>query len=146
MKEDIVYFSVNNWHCGIDYPNTPNFIKWLSDDSNQYFANDDWVKENKLCIYAGVIDMSLNYTIAAPKSWVEENCPELLTNDEYEYRINVTRNTGFETNILKGKFSDFLDYPDGDGKVTDHRFEWPYPEYCEENIGVQWYDDEDDNG
>ena len=83
--EEIIYFSVNNWFCGRDYPPTKNFKKWLGDDLNQTFRDDKWAKENKLCIYYGVIDMSQNYTIAAPRSWVEKNCPELLTDDEYTY-------------------------------------------------------------
>lgn len=29
--------------------------------------------------------MSCNYTISAPREWVEKNCPELLTDEEYTY-------------------------------------------------------------
>ena len=82
---DVVYISVNNWFCGRDYPDTPNFRKWLGNDLKQTFSNNDWAKENKLCINAGNIDMSSNYTITAPKEWVEQNCPELLTDDEYRF-------------------------------------------------------------
>ena len=78
--KDIIYFSVNNWDCGINYPDTEIFRKWLGEDEGQYFMNDEWCKENKLCAYLGIIDMSFNYTVSAPKEWVEKNCPELLTN------------------------------------------------------------------
>ena len=44
--EEIIYFSVNNWFCGRDYPPTENFKKWLGDDLNQTFRNNEWAKEN----------------------------------------------------------------------------------------------------
>lgn len=157
MTEDIIYFSVNNWFCGRDYPPTENFKKWLGNDLKQTFGNDKWAKENKLCIYDGVIDMSQNYTITAPRSWVEKNCPELLTDEEYTY---IVRQSDPEESVKQGKivwkdiehkakYSAFVDHPDDDGKVTS-RFGWPYLEYKEENFGCHWYDepydgdDEDD--
>lgn len=42
---DVVYISVNNWFCGRDYPDTPNFRKWLGNDLKQAFNNNDWVKK-----------------------------------------------------------------------------------------------------
>ena len=155
--EDIIYFSVNNWFCGRDYPPTENFKKWLGDDINQTFSDDKWAKENKLCIYDGIIDMSRNYTIAAPRSWVEKNCPELLTDKEYTY---IVREYDSKESVKQGKtvwkdvehkakYSYFVDHPDEDGEVTA-RFNWPYLEYKEENFGCHWYDepydgdDEDD--
>ena len=148
--EEIIYFSVNNWFSGRDYPPTKNFKKWLGDDLNQTFRNDEWAKKNKLCIYYGVIDMSQNYTIAAPRSWVEKNCPELLTDKEYTYVICSYGKDGEKRETIKGKYSDFVDHPDEDGEVTA-RFDWPYLEYKEENFGCHWYDDdpyddEDDDG
>ena len=56
--KDIIYFSVNNWDCGIHYPDTEIFRKWLGEDEDQYSMNDEWCKENKLCVYCGIIDMS----------------------------------------------------------------------------------------
>ena len=149
MTEEIIYFSVNNWFSGRDYPPTKNFKKWLGDDLNQTFRNDEWAKKNKLCIYYGVIDMSQNYTISAPRSWVEKNCPELLTDEEYTYVICSYSKDVEKRETIKGKYSDFVDHPDEDGEVTA-RFDWPYLEYKEENFGCHWYeepcdyDDEDD--
>lgn len=148
MNEEIIYFSVNNWFCGRDYPPTKNFKKWLGDDLNQTFRNDDWAKANKLCIYFGVIDMSQNYTIAAPRSWVEMNCPELLTDEEYTYPVRMSDpkesvkqgKTVWKDFEEKGKYSDFVDHPDEDGVVTA-RFGWPYLEYKEENFGCHWYEE-----
>ena len=48
-EKNVVYFSVNNWFCGRDYPDTKNFRKWLGNDLKQNFMNDEWCKENKLC-------------------------------------------------------------------------------------------------
>ena len=39
---DVIYFSVNNWMSGENYPLTENFKKWLRDDLNQSFRNDAW--------------------------------------------------------------------------------------------------------
>ena len=153
MKEEIIYFSVNNWLCGRHYPPTKNFKKWLGNDLNQTFRSDSWAKENKLCIYYGNIDMSQNYTIAAPRSWVEKNCPEILTDKEYTYVTYLHGKDGEIREEHKVKYSDFVDYPDEDGDVTSS-FDLPYLEYCEENFGAHYYkdpydydedDDEDDD-
>ncbi len=143
MNEDIIYFSVNNWFCGKDYPPTENFKKWLGNDLKQAFRSDEWAKENKLCIYCGVIDMSMNYTIAAPREWVEKNCPELLTDYEFTYRTCIHSKDGDKVIEHKKKYSDFVDKPDENGDVED-RFGWPYLEYKPENFGVHWYHDPDE--
>lgn len=147
-NEEVIYFSVNNWFSGRDYPPTDNFKKWLGNDLNQTFRNDEWAKENKLCIYYGCIDMSFNYTIAAPRSWVEKNCPELLTDNEYTYYIIIHQPKrkklfgGYEYEDVeeehKKKYSDFVDKPTEDGDLED-RFGWPYLEYKPENFGVHYY-------
>ena len=117
--KDIIYFSVNNWDCGINYPDTEIFRKWLGEDEDQYFMNDEWCKENKLCVYCGIIDMSFNYTVSAPKEWVEKNCPELLTN-----------------------YSDFIFLPK-EGEIKPEYDSWhqPFLDYCEENFGCNFYKD-----
>lgn len=149
-NKDVIFFSVNNWFPGRDYPDTPNFKKWLGNDLNQRFSNDDWCKENKLCVYAGVIDMSFNYTISAPKEWVEKNCPELLTDDEYTYILRETRHKKHifgKPEVVwvdveyKKKYSDFVYTPE-DGEDTPDNDEWdmPFREYKEENFGSQYYE------
>ena len=151
-KQDVVYISVNNWFCGRDYPPTENFKKWLGNDFNQSFKDDNWCKENKLCVYYGTVDMSTNYTISAPRECVEKNCPELLTDDEYAY---ITRHGSFKRNGLFGKrklvwedveekrkYSDFVytpeegeEYP-GNSRIGD----MPFRDYCEENFGSKYYE------
>lgn len=133
-KPEIVYFSVNNWFCGRDFPNDRIFIDWIG---KAIFQNDDWAKKNKLCIRWGYYDMSINYCITATKDWVEKNCPELLTNNEYEYKLCE----GFEGKVVtyKNKYSNFVFHPDENGEVEDN-FNWPFLEYNEENIGSHYYE------
>lgn len=147
---DVIYISVNNWFCGRDYPPTENFKKWLGDDLNQTFLNDKWAKENKLCIYHGVIDMSQNYTISAPIEWVEKNCPELLTDKEYIYYTIIQKPKkklfgGYEyveeRIENKKKYSDFVYKPeDGETEPDCDKFNMPFREYCEKNFGSKYYE------
>ena len=142
MDSGIIYFSVNNWMYGQDYPPTENFRKWLGNDLSQTFQNEEWVKENKLCVRCGFVDMSQNYLVSAPREWVEKNCPELLTNFEYTYTSIIN---GKEVEH-KGKYSKFVYSPDYgldcDEFKCEDRFGWPFLEYKEENIGVHWYEEE----
>lgn len=124
---EIIYFELNNWMPGEDFPNAEPFITWCANDFNLKFNSDEWCKENRLVVTHGTIDMSTNWCICATKEWVEENCPELLT-----------------------KYTEFL-RPD----MHSH-FGQPFLEYeeclfgchwCDENLktGVwEFYDDEDE--
>ena len=151
-NDKVIYFSVNNWFLGRDFPDTPNFRKWLGDDLNQTFMDDAWAKENKLCIRHGTIDMSFNYVVSAPREWVEKNCPELLTDDEYTYGIMSHSKDGEKRTDYTKKYSDFVFKPEEDGSAPEDDWGWPFLEYCEENFGCQWYyeepdyyDDDEDN-
>lgn len=118
---DIVYFELNNWFAGEDYPDAEPFLSWLIDDSNQAFRNEKWVKENRLCVVFTPIDMSQNYCITATKDWVLKNCPDLLNDKE---------------------FKQFLRFPDEDGNVYSE-FGMEFLPYEEENFGVmEVYDDD----
>lgn len=161
MNEEIIYFEINNWFCGRDYPNDTTFMNFVK---NRSFSNDEWCKENKLCVLRGPIDMSENWCVAAPRSWVEKNCPQLLSDKSCNY-VTITYKTNKETgepeNIreeLSKKYSEFLCEPDECGDVYGHIDYWLFPEYCEENFGCkytnQWiednyddydYDDDDDD-
>ena len=88
--------------------------------------------------------MSMNYTIAAPREWVEKYCPELLTDDEFTYKTGIHSKDAEKIIEHKKKYSDFVDKPDKYGDVEDHRFGWPYLEYKPENFGVHWYRDPDE--
>ena len=141
---DIIYFEINNWFEGRDYPPYDVFKKWMG---NYQLANDEWCKENKLCVMYGSIDMSMNYCVAAPKSWVLENCPKLLSDEEYTYSIYTYdfKTEGTVVHQKKKKYSDFLCHPDEYGDVYGHiADDWCFPEYKEENFGVtrndSWWD------
>ena len=77
--DEIICFELNNWSCGKDYPNDEPFLTWIGNDLNIHFNDENWVKENKLCVVRSIIDMSVNFCITTTKSWVEKNCPKLLT-------------------------------------------------------------------
>lgn len=121
MNNKIIYFELNNWFCGRDYPNAEPFISWMSDDDNLKFNNDAWCKENKLCVAKTFIDMSTNFCIAASKQWVEEKCPDLLT-----------------------KFKDFLRVPDKNGNVYGN-FGSKFMDYCEHNYGCTFLSEDSDH-
>lgn len=147
MKEEIINFEINNWFSGRDYPNDEIFSKWIKD---RQFSDDDWCKENKLCVKTGPIDMSSNWCISAPRSWVEANCPDLLTDKEIKYVTIIHQSKkkklfgGYEYEDVREehtkKYSDFICHPEEDdaetvyGKISG----WSFLEYCEENFGVTW--------
>ena len=107
-NDEIIYFELNNWMSGKDFPNDDGiFEKWCGDDSKLYFNSDRWCKENNLVVTLTRIDQSYNWCIGATKKWVEENCPELLT-----------------------KYTNFL------RPTKESRFDQPFKEYSEENIGL----------
>lgn len=118
---EIIYFELNNWFCGRDYPNSEPFIGWMGRDLGIPFDNEDWVKENKLVVVHSFVDMSQNYCVTATKEWVENNCPELLT-----------------------KYKEFIRYKK-DGELPKGRFGSPFLEYKEENIGIYFADECVDN-
>ena len=116
-KEDIVYFELNNWRPGKDYPNVEPFKSWIGDDLSLRFYDELWVKNNKLVVVAATVDQSVNFLVTTTKKWVEKNCPELLT-----------------------KYSNFMNIPEKGEKVPYARFYGEFLEYTKENIGIH-YDD-----
>lgn len=112
VNNNVVYFEFNNWCAGENYPAEEPFLTWMRNDFNICFNNENWVKENKLCVVRSLVDMSSNFCITATREWVETNCPELLT-----------------------KHTKFLRYPDEDG-CTEGQFGNEFLDYSEENIGI----------
>lgn len=110
--DDIIYFELNNWIPGEDYPNEEPFLSWLSDDVNQKLKDESWVQDNQLCVVFNYADMSQNYCVTAKKSWVLDNCPSLLT-----------------------KFRNFLRFPDEYGDIIGN-YGCLFLEYEPENFGV----------
>ena len=120
---DIVYFELNNWFSGRDYPNAEPFLSWMKDDLNQKFRDEEWIKENKLVVVESLVDMSMNFCITATKEWVEENCHELLST-----------------------YKNFVRKPKDDEDVPYGRFGCPFLEYKEENIGYHYAEEVKCNG
>ena len=120
---DIVYFELNNWFSGRDYPNAEPFLSWMKDDLNQKFRDEEWIKENKLVVVESLVDMSMNFCITATKEWVEENCHELLST-----------------------YKNFVRKPKDDEDVPYGRFGCPFLEYKEENIGYHYAEEVECNG
>lgn len=149
---DIVYFELNNWFAGENYPDAEPFLSWLRDDTNQTFRNDEWVKENKLCVVFTPIDMSQNYCITATKDWVLKNCPDLLSDKEYDTKFITYGREGNKEHTEHYSFKQFLRFPDEDGNVYSD-FGMEFLPYEEENFGVttvywdndyeDWIEDED---
>ena len=146
MKNDVIYLEFNNWFGGRDYPEIPNIKEWVGACDRPGYSSplfsDEWCKEQKICVAAGNIDMSCNFCITAPRSWVEKNCPECLTNDTYTTEFHWQRGQEEGTNIETYSFKRFRHEPDEDGKVYGN-FGWPFLEYKEENFGRTWYDEQD---
>jgi hypothetical protein len=117
----IVYFELNNWTPGVDYPDDEPFTTWIGNDLKIVFNNEEWVKKNKLCVVQSLVDMSSNYCITATEDWVLENCPKLLT-----------------------EYKEFLRFPDEDGDVYG-QFDNQFLEYSEENFGIMLVRDYDED-
>ena len=112
---DIVYFELNNWFPGVHYPDVEPYTIWLGDDEYIIFLDDEqWVRKNKLCVVFYVLDNSLNFLITATKRWVEQNCPTLLT-----------------------QYTEFLRYPDENGRIYGRLSYIEFLPYSEANIGVK---------
>lgn len=112
---EIVYFELNNWMPEEDYPNVEPYKSWVS--CEQFvFDNDNWIKENKLVVVRSVVDMGANWCVTAPKQWVLDNCPTLLT-----------------------EYKKFLRYPEEDEELPHGNDNTPFYKYTEENIGYHFY-------
>ena len=139
---DVVFFELNNWFAGRDYPLIPFITK------NLYkFSNDEWCKQNRLCVVTGPVDMSQNWCVTASRDWVEANCSQLLTDEEYSYSVIRHGGTEGPVEIIETKkYSDFLRYPDPDtySDVPEGRWGMRFLEYDEKNFGVEYFDEEDD--
>ena len=113
---DIVYFEVNNWCPGEDYPTAEPFYEWLGNDLHQTFMSEDWVKENKLCVVFTVVDMSFNYAVTAPLSWVQEHCPVIL---EEPWKSKFCYEPKDGEDEVEGRFSSFLPYIEENIGITE---------------------------
>ena len=135
---DVVYFELNNWFSGRDYPKDGILAQYV--ESHQ-FSNDYWCKENKLCVLSGNVDMSTNWCISATYEWVVANCPELLSDKKYKYSIISYYKWEETTNEYEKAYSDFVRHEDEYGDV-EGQFGWTFLQYDPENFGVTYHEDE----
>ena len=122
-KPEIIYFEVNNWISGENYPAEEPFLDWMSygESGLSVFASDEWVAENQLVVRAMPLDMSLNFCVTAPRKWVELNCPCLLE------RRNAR----------------FLYPPAPNGEAPCGKEDY-FEDYAEPNIGkIIWHEEEE---
>ena len=124
---EVVYFELNNWFSGRDYPDAEPFLSWMKcNKENKYyiqFRDESWIEKNKLVVVESLVDMSTNFCITATRDWVEQNCPELLST-----------------------YKEFIRQPDEDDEAPYGRFGCPFLEYEEENIGYHYADEVECNG
>lgn len=126
--KDVIYFELNNWSAGEHYPWAEPFITWLGDDGNLYFSNEEWVSKQDITVTECFIDMSVNYCIGAPKEWVENNCPELLT----KY-TNFIMKKNEDDELVGRSFSPVIEYTE-ENKGKIFRFE----EHFSRDKGIWW--------
>lgn len=124
MNDEIIYFQLNNWFAGDHYPAEEPFISWCGNDFKLQFDDEDWVKENKLVVVRSILDMSSQWNITAPKSWILENCPNLLNKPELAKFIITEKD---EDDMVRGRWGT------------------PFLPYTPENIGITWYDEYEDS-
>lgn len=109
--ENIIKFSLNNWSAGRDYPED---LPFTIEYSGPLF-DDEYCKNNKICVNAGLVDMSCNLAVVAPRCWVEKECPCII-GSKFEY----------------------------DSEAYCDRFGLEFPEYSEENYGYHFIEDFDE--
>ena len=117
---EVIYFELNNWFAGRDYPTDEPFLSWVSEIK---FRDEEWIKENKLVVVESLVDMSMNFCITATRDWVEQNCPELLST-----------------------YKEFIRQPEEDDEAPYGRFGCPFLKYQEGNIGYHYADEVECNG
>lgn len=64
--------------------------------------------------------------------------PKEYIDDGYEYDL-ISSDKGRQT--YKGKYSEFVYQPDEEGNPPEDKFGWEFLEYCDENIGCEYYEE-----
>lgn len=92
------------------------FKKHIEPDENHIsFCDEEWCREQGICVESEVADMSINYCVTAKREWVEKNCPEILG-------------------------SGFIREPKNGEKLPQAHIAGYFLEYKPENIGVLFGD------
>lgn len=139
---EVVYFELNNWFAGEDYPDAEPFLTWCGDDINLYFCDKEFVKKNNLCVVVQYIDMSVNWCITAPKSFVLENCPKLLSDEIITTEYTTTSKSGTKTIQKSFAYKRYLRFPEDDEEVPYGRFGTKFLSWSPENVGITYVKDD----
>ena len=92
---ELIKFTLNDWVAGRDYPDIEPINTWMSSkELRNFLCNDKWCKDNKLSVIFGIVDMSADFCIIAPKEWVQKVCPEII-GSEFELPIDSLTNDFF---------------------------------------------------
>lgn len=127
--DNCIYFEVNNWFAGRDYPDEEPFLSWVGDLGSPFNSNE-WCKEQQICVVSELIDMSNNYKITATREWVEQNCPCLLEPNNKKFICEI----------------DLNDYDEDDNEYYENcgYGNGPFLKYSESNFGTHEYDHNND--
>ena len=136
---DIVYFELNNWFAGRDYPNEEPFITWCTEYA---FRDEEFLRENQLCVVETLIDKSVNWCVTASKDFVDKYCPKLLSNGTYLVTFMRTGSEG-STKVIEGyAYHNFLRFPDADGDVYG-KHGTKFKPWSEDSIGIEYREEDD---
>ena len=57
---EVVYFELNNWFSGRDYPDAEPFLSWMEcNKENKYyiqFRDESWIEENRLVVVESLVE------------------------------------------------------------------------------------------
>lgn len=121
---ELIKFTLNHWNAGSGYPDCEPYLTWMSDDHiAEYFGNDTWCKENKLAVVLGLVDMSYDFCVIAPKEWVEKNCPEII-GSKFECSLD-TKVNGWGTPFAPN-YEDYIGF-------YGYNDDWDYENKCYKN-------------
>ena len=85
MNEEIYYINLNEWDYN-GHPNSDPFHDWMDDTKlDTYLRNEQFAKDNKICVRWFIIDMSVQFCITAPKSFVDKLCPCLWEEENKKF-------------------------------------------------------------
>lgn len=117
MNKEIVYFHMATKGAGENsYPPIEPFITIMNNENDiSSVFDDEWAKENEVCITMECFNTFIKFYITATKDWVEKNYPTLLT-----------------------EHKEYLKYPDDENNTYTTKKN-KYLKYEPENFGVFVY-------
>ena len=79
---ELIKFWVNDWAPENDFPDEEPFSTWMQEevfcDAVLDGTADKYCKANKICAVYDLIDQSVEFSVVAPREWVETVCPCII--------------------------------------------------------------------